>query len=411
MTEAQRVVVTGVGQVSALGADLVSFADAVFGGRSGTRRLEGLAPPGLEDPIGAPVAGFDAAALLGPRALAATPRAAQYALAAARQAFAMAGLEVAERPRAGVFVGTGFGGIAEIEDTYRACFGQAGQRPRPTAIPTSMANATAGLLAAELRLKGENLTLAVACSSATHAIGQAFRRLRSGEAELILAGGADAPLTPIVLSAWNVMRVLAPAGSDPARACRPFSRDRQGIVVGDGAGFLVLEVLEHARARGARPLAELLGYGANADAGHVTHPDPAGVAACLRLALEDAGLPPGAVGYLNAHGTGTAANDAVESRAIVEVFGEHASRLPISSTKAIHGHAMGAAGALETIAATLALREGRIPPTANFGERDPELPDLDYVPDAGRRADLEACLKCSFAFGGNNAVLVLGRCE
>jgi 3-oxoacyl-(acyl-carrier-protein) synthase len=409
MIPSRRVVVTGVGQVSALGTDLASFAAAVFAGHSGVRRLEGISPPGLEDPIGAAVPAFEPTRWLPPRALPTTPRAAQLAVAAARQAFAMAGLETAERPGGGVFVGTGFGGIAETEETYRACFAQAGQRPRPTAIPTAMANATAGVLAGELRLKGENLTFAVACSSATHAIGQAFRRLRAGEAELILAGGADAPLTPIVLAAWNVMRVLAPAGADPARACRPFSRDRQGIVLGEGAGFLVLELLESARARGARPLAEVVGYGANADAGHVTHPDPAGVAACLRLALADAGLSPAAVGYVNAHGTGTAANDAVESRALAEVFGPHAARLMVSSTKAIHGHAMGASGALEAIATVLALSEGRIPPTAHYGEPDPALPALDFVPDAGRRADVEVAVKSSFAFGGNNAVLVLRR--
>jgi 3-oxoacyl-(acyl-carrier-protein) synthase len=411
MTAASRVVVTGVGQVSALGIDLASFTEAVFTGRSGVRRLAGIAAPGLDDPIGAAIPSFEPARWLPARALATAPRAGQYALAAARQAFGMAGLEAVERARGGVFVGTGFGGIAETEETYRACFTQAGQRPRPTAIPTAMANATAGLLASELRLKGENLTFAVACSSATHAIGQAFRRLRAGDAELMLAGGADAPLTPIVLAAWNVMRVLAPAGPDPARACRPFSRDRQGIVLGEGAAFLVLETLEHARARGARPVAEVVGYGANADAGHITHPDPDGVAACLRLALRDADLAPEAVGYVNAHGTGTAANDAVESKALAEVFGRHASRLQVSSTKAIHGHAMGAGGALETVATVLALSQGRIPPTAHYVARDPELPDLDFVPDPGRRAEVEVAVKSSFAFGGNNAVLVLRRFE
>ena len=400
---------TGVGQVSALGLDLPSFAAAVFAGRSGVGRLEGILAPGLDDPIGAAVPGFEGARWLSPRALATTPRAAQYAVAAASQAFAMAGLERLERPRAGVFVGTGFGGIAETEETYRACLGSPGQRPRPTAIPLAMANATAGALAADLRLKGENLTFAVACSSGTHAIGQAFRRLRGGDAELILAGGADAPLTPIVLAAWNAMRVLAPAGADPARACRPFSRDRQGIVLGEGAAFLILEALDHAVGRGARPVAEVVGYGANADAGHLTHPDPAGVAACLRLALADAGLGPEAVGYVNAHGTGTAVNDAVEAGAIAEVFGPHASRVLVSSTKAIHGHAMGAGGALETVATVLSLSAGSVPPTANLREPDPELPDLDYVKGAERRADVEFAVKSSFAFGGNNAVLVLRR--
>jgi 3-oxoacyl-(acyl-carrier-protein) synthase len=225
----------------------------------------------------------------------------------------------------------------------------------------------------------------------------------------MLAGGADAPLTPIVVAAWNVMRVLAPASSDPPSACRPFSRGRQGMVLGEGAGFLVLETREHAEARGARPLAEIVGYGANADAGHITHPDLAGVKACMALALADAALPPEAVGYVNAHGTGTLVNDATEARAIAELFGAHARRLLVSSTKAVHGHAMGAAGALETVATVLALARGGIPPTANLLEADPELPALDFVPDPGRRADVEVAVKNSFAFGGNNAVLVLRR--
>jgi len=409
MSPAHRVVVTGLGQVSALGTDVASFSDAVFAGRPSVRRLDALGAPGVEDPIGASIVGFDPSAWLSPRAVPTTPRAAQYALAAAAQAFTAAGLERTDRPRGGVFVGTGFGGIAESEETYRACFTQPGQRPRPLAIPTAMANAAAGLLASELRLKGENLTLTVACSSATHAIGQAFRLLRAGGADLMLAGGTDAPLTPIVVAAWSAMRVLAPAGIDPTRACRPFSRDRQGIVIGEGAGFLVLETLDHARGRGARPLAEVVGYGANADAGHVTHPDLSGVKSCMALALADAGLGPEAVGYVNAHGTGTAANDSTEARAIAELFGAHASRLLVSSTKAVHGHAMGAAGALETVATVLALATGQIPPTANFVEADPDLPPLDFVPDGGRKAAIEVALKSSFAFGGNNAVLALRR--
>jgi 3-oxoacyl-[acyl-carrier-protein] synthase II len=205
------------------------------------------------------------------------------------------------------------------------------------------------------------------------------------------------------------MRVLAPAGDDPARACRPFDRERRGIVIGEGAGFLVLETLGHAEARGARPLAFVLGYGANADAGHVTHPDLEGVKACLALALEDARLAPSRVDYVNAHGTGTEVNDRLEALAIAAVFGDHARRLAVSSTKAVHGHAMGASGGLEAVATLLALSEGRVPPTANLAEPDPELPPLDFVPDAGRQADLRVALSSSFAFGGNNAVLVFGR--
>lgn len=405
MPPPQRVVVTGMGQVSALGQDLASFSTRVFAGESGVRRLD-LAAPGLAEPIGAAIPGFDPAAWLPGRPLATIPRAAQYAYAAASQAVDAAKLDRVERPRGGVYLGTGFGGIVETEETYRSCFTAPGTRPRPTAIPAAMANAPAALLASEFRLKGPNLTFAVACSSASHAIGQAFHLLRGGGADVMLAGGTDAPLTPIILAAWNVMRVLAPAGDDPPRACRPFAADRRGIVIGEGASFLLLETLEHALARGAIPLAEAIGYGANADAGHVTHPDPDSVRSCMALALADAGLRPDAVGYVNAHGTGTEANDRIEAEAVAALFGE---RVAISSTKAVHGHAMGASGGLEAIATILALGEGRLPPTANVAAPDPALPDLDYVLGDARTKRVDVALSNSFAFGGNNAVLAFRR--
>jgi 3-oxoacyl-(acyl-carrier-protein) synthase len=387
---------------------MASFSERVFAGRPGVHRLRGLGAPGLEDPIGASLPGFDPQAWLPARVVPTTSRVAQYACAAATQAFAASGLIPSERSRGGVFVGSGFGPIAEIEETYRTCFTTPGARPRPTVIPTAMANASAALLAVQFRLRGPNLTLMVACAAGTHAIGQAFRLLRAGDADVMLAGGAEAPLTPIVLAAWNAMRVLAPAGDDPARACRPFGRDRQGLVIGEGAAFLVLETLAHAEGRGARVLGEVLGYAANADAGHITHPDAEGVRSCMAAALADAQLEPEAVGYINAHGTGTSVNDRLEAEAIASVFGAHAPRLPVSSTKAVHGHAMGASGALEAVATVLALGQGRLPPTANLTEVDPGLPALDYVTTA-RSAPVEAALSNSFAFGGNNAVLVLGR--
>jgi len=408
MGSRRRVVVTGLGQVSALGLDLPAFSKAVFEARPGIVRLEGLACPGLPDPIGGAVAGFDAEAWMPAPLLSTTSRSAQLALAAARQAAAAARWEETAQSAAGVYVGSGFGGIAETEETYRTCFSAAGARPKPSVIPMAMANAPAGLVASELQLHGPNLTLSVACSSATHAIGQAFRLIRQGGADVMLAGGTDAPLTPIVLAAWNVMRVLAPAAPDPARACRPFSRDRRGLVVGEGAAFLLLETLESAERRGASILAEILGYGANADAGHVTHPDPRGIEACMALALEDAQLSPSAVSYVNAHGTGTEVNDRLEAEALAALFGAHAPRVAVSSTKAVHGHAMGASGALEAVATVLAIADGRVPPTANLDAPDPALPPLDYVTSRARRAPVEVALSNSFAFGGNNAVLALG---
>lgn len=408
MMAGQRVVVTGLGQVSSLGSDVTSFSERVFAGRPGVKRLQGLAVPGLDDPIGASVSGFEPGAWLPARVLPTTSLVAQYACAAATQALGASGLTPSERSRGGVFVGSGFGPIAETEETYRVCFTTPGARPRPTVIPTAMANAPGALLASQFGMRGPNLTLSVACAAATHAIGQAFRLLRAGDAEVMLAGGAEAPLTPIVLAAWNAMRVLAPAGDDPARACRPFGRDRKGIVIGEGAAFLVLETLAHAEGRGARVLGEVLGYAANADAGHVTHPDAEGVRSCMAEALEDAQLKPEAVGYINAHGTGTRVNDQLEAEAIATLFGGHARNLPVSSTKAVHGHAMGASGALEAVATVLALEQGRLPPTANLTEVDPDLPALDYLTTT-RPAAAEAALSNSFAFGGNNAVLVLGR--
>lgn len=404
-----RVVVTGLGQVSSLGTNLADFAARVFAGEPGVSLLHDLDAPGLARPIGARIPGWNALDFLPAAQVQMTSPVAHYAYAAAAQAFAAAQLERIDRARGGVFVGSGFGGLISAEDTYRACYGTRGTRPRPTAIPLSMANAAAGLVAAELRLKGPNLTFCVACASGTHALGQAYRVLRSGDADVMVAGGVDAPLTPVIMAAWHALRVLAPAGDDPRRACRPFSRDRQGLLVGEGAGFLVLETLAHAEARGAVLLAEMVGYGANADAGHVTHPDVEGVARCMALALEDAGLPPEAIDYVNAHGTGTVINDRTEARAIADVFGVHASRLRISATKAVHGHAMGASGGLEAISTVLALLQQRVPPTANLKEIDPDIPALDYVPSVARAAELTYVMSNSFAFGGNNAVIVLKR--
>jgi 3-oxoacyl-(acyl-carrier-protein) synthase len=407
MSGARRVVITGLGQVSSLGSTLEAFEGSLFAGRPGVRRLSRLEVPGVPDPIGANIPDFDPGRTLPGRNLGLVSLGAQYAHAAAFQAIEMAGLERAGKP-GGLYVGTGFGGIHETENIYRSCFATPPGRPRPGSIPTAMANAPAGFLAAEFQLKGPNLTFSVACASATHAIGEAFRVVRSGEADLMLAGGVDAPLTPIVLAAWGAMRILAPAGPDPTTACRPFSADRSGIVVGEGAGFLVLESLEAAQERDAPILAELAGYGRNADGGHPTHPDPQGVRQCLSLALDDGGVTPHEVGYVNAHGTGTHANDSIEAEALADILGERESLL-VSSTKAVHGHVMGASGAIEAIATVRALGRGRFPPTGNLLQADPALPRLGYIRGEASEADVRCALSNSFAFGGNNAVLVFRR--
>ena len=409
MSEDRRVVVTGMGVVSALGCGVDPFFDRLVAGSSGIASLEGLDVPGLEHPIGGMIPAWDPEEWLPRATVRATWRVSHYAYAAARQAFDSAGLEPRDRPEGGVVIGSGFGAQGSSEETYLRCFSQPGKRPRPNAIIQGMANATAGFLASELRLLGPNLTILAACASANHAIGQALDLIRSGRCEVALAGGADAPLTPIVMGAWAAMRVLAPGCGDPTAACRPFDRGRAGLVVGEGAAFLVLESLSAASARGADVLAEVAGYGATADGGHVTHPDIAGVRRSIQLALEDAQVTPALVDFVSSHGTGTMANDRVESQALWEVLGPAARHVPVNSTKAAHGHAMGASGALEAVAAITSMRRGLVPPTVNLDEVDPILPPLDFVRGEARERTPSVVLSNSFGFGGTNAVLVLRR--
>jgi nodulation protein E len=271
-------------------------------------------------------------------------------------------------------------------------------RVHPLTIPKVMGNAGAGHISMEFGITGPAFNVSTACSSSNHAIGQAFHMIRSGMAEAAITGGGEAPFSLGLLKAWEAMRVISPD------TCRPFSKNRLGMILGEGAGMLVLESLDAARSRGARIYGEVVGFGMSADAHHLTAPSALGAASAIRRALNDAGIAPEQIGYINAHGTGTAANDPTETRAIRDVFGAHADRVPVSSTKSMHGHGLGAAGALEAIATFLALREGYVPPTANYTEPDPEC-DLDYVPNQARPARVEWALSNSFAFGGLNAVL------
>jgi 3-oxoacyl-[acyl-carrier-protein] synthase II len=411
MSDRERFVVTGMGVVSALGCGVDPFFERLLAGESGIVRLEGLDPPGLEQPIGGTIPAWHPEEWLSRSLARATWRITHYAYAAARQAFDSAGLQPRDRPEGGIVIGTGFAAQGSSEETYRRCFSHPGTRPRPTAITQGMANATAGLLASEFNLLGPNLTILAACASSNHAIGQALDLIRSGRTELVLAGGADAPLTPIVMAAWAALRVLAPGCGDPVRACRPFGRDRAGLVVGEGAAFLVLESLSSASARGARIFAEIAGYGATADGGHITHPDVAGVRRSMLLALQDARVAPALVDFVSSHGTGTVANDSIESQALWDVLGSGARHVPVNSTKAAHGHAMGASGALEAVAAIASMRRRVVPPTLNLDDVDPLLPPLDFVRGAAREHAPSVVLSNSFGFGGTNAVLVLRRFE
>jgi len=402
------VAVTGMGVVSPVGGDCASFFAALIAGRSGIRHLQTRFPERLSTRIGAP-APFDAAQHFPAPKLRMLDRVSQFALVAAAQALAQSGgaLEGLDPRRAGTFVGTGMGGSETNDDGYYTLFGQGSDRLKPFTVLMAMNNAAAAWIGLDHKLEGPNLTYSTACSSSTVAVGEAARRIASGEIDVAIAGGAEAPLTFGTMKAWEALKTLATEDpADPGASCKPFAKDRSGLVLGEGAAMLVLEDAARARARGATVLAQIVGYGLATDASHITRPSVDGQARAMRLALDDAGSDAEAIGYINAHGTGTPANDPVETAAIRQVFGSRAASIPVSSTKSMHAHLLGAAGALELVASILAARQAVLPPTMNLQVPDPEC-DLDYVPNAARRVErVRAVMSNSFAFGGTNAVLV-----
>jgi 3-oxoacyl-[acyl-carrier-protein] synthase II len=403
----KRVAVTGIGVVSPLGNDARTFFAGLAAGRPAIARLQGRFHERLASPIGAPVA-FDASSYFPAPKLRMLDRVSQFALVAAAQAVeeARGVFDGIDKSRAGVFVGTGMGGAETADDGYHILYGENSDRVKPFSVLMAMNNAPAAWIGLEYGLTGPNLTYSTACSSSAVSIGEAARRIAAGEADAMVAGGCEAPLNFGTLKAWEALRTLATEDlSDPAASCKPFAKDRSGLVLGEGAAMLVVEEWERATARGARIYAEIAGYGLATDATHITRPSTEGQADAMRRALADARMEPGEIGYINAHGTGTQANDAVETAAIKDVFGAAARRIPVSSTKSMHGHLLGAAGALEFAAALLAMQEGVIPPTANLHHPDPEC-DLDYVPLRARAARPRAVMSNSFAFGGTNAVLI-----
>ncbi len=338
-------------------------------------------------------------------------RVTQFALVAAAQAIADAGLSLTEEELldAGVYWGTGLGGAASIEDSYKRYFESAGRRVRPTAVVLGMNNAAAAHVSMAHGFRGPMLNISTACSSSAASIGEAQRLIRNGDADVMLAGGSEALITPGNLAAWDAMRALAHADPvDPSRSCKPFSADRTGLVLGEGSAALVLESAERAERRGARVYAELAGYGNASDASNISRPDAQGQVRAMRRALADARLDAENVGYLNAHGTATQVGDLVETNAIKEAFGGHARRLCVSSTKALHGHLLGGAGALEMVVAIMALARNVVPPTAHLDRPDPAC-DLDYVPNEARQVRLDAVMSNSFGFGGMNSVLIAKR--
>jgi len=404
----RRVAITGIGIVSPLGNDVASFFASLDAGRSGVRRIDG---PGSER-LGCRVAAtveIDAASHFPPPKLRMLDRVSQFALLAAAQAIgeARGALDGVDPARAGVFVGTGMGGAETTDSGYRTLYAENSDRLKPFSVLMAMTNAAASWIGLEHGLQGPNLTYSTACSSSAVAIGEAARRIATGEADVMIAGGAEAPLSFGTLKAWDAMKTLASEDrADPAASCKPFSKDRSGLVLGEGAAMLVLEDWDRAVQRGVPVRAELRGYGLVADSSHITRPSVEGQARAMRRALQDASMAPEEVDYINAHGTATQANDHVETVAIKEVFGARAYRIPVSSTKSLHGHLLGAAGALELAAAPLALEHRRIPPTAHLRVPDPEC-DLDYVAEGSRACPaIATILSSSFAFGGTNAVLI-----
>ena len=400
----RRVVVTGLGQISALGRDRHAFWRALSEGRSGIAPIEGVDCVGLHFQNGAQVRGFDPLEHFGDPRAEWLDRFAQFAVIAAREAIQMACVppDRLRRDLTAVVTGSGMGGQATIEQGFVDLYRNGRPRVHPLSIPRIMANAAASSISMEFGITGPAFTLSTACASASHAIGHASWMVRHGMLDLAITGGSEAPFGFGHLRAWDALRVVAPD------TCRPFARDRRGLILGEGGAMLVVESLESALARGRPIHAEIVGFGMSSDASHVTQPCVDGPVRTMRAALRDARIHPEQIGYINAHGTGTRSNDRVETAAIRNVFGAHADRLAVSSTKSMHGHALGAAGAIEAVATVLALEAELIPPTANFTGGDPAC-DLDVVPNEARALPVEYALSNSFAFGGLNVALALRR--
>jgi nodulation protein E len=396
----RRVAVTGIGAICALGTNTASVWRAASSGQPAIRPLRPFRQGALRITQAAEVPGGEWMGQFAGYGAAAPDRFAQFALLAAREAVSDSGIEFTPElcARTAIITGTSVGGQNAQDAGFQELYGEGQERVHPLSIPRIMANAGACHIAMEFGITGPAYTISTACASSAHAIGEAFWKVRCGMADVALAGGSEAPFSFGFLKAWEALRVVAPD------TCRPFSRDRRGLILGEGGAVLVLEPLEAARSRGARVYAEVAGFGMSSDAHHLTHPSEDGPARAMQAALRDGALDPSQVGYINAHGTGTTANDRLETRAIRAVFRTHAERLAVSSTKSMHGHVLGGVGAIEAVCTVLGLYHGVMPPTANFTAPDPEC-DLDVVPNQPRRASLEAAISNSFAFGGLNAVI------
>ncbi|MGQ9898174.1 MAG: beta-ketoacyl-ACP synthase II [Acidobacteriota bacterium] len=408
----RRVVVTGVGVISPLGLDVPTTWEALLAGTSGISAITHFDASAFAVRIAGEVRGFDPAGFLEKKEIKKMDPFIHYAIAAAEEAIHDSGLRINSdnAPRVGVHIGSALGGLTVIEREHTKLHREGPHRVSPFFIPAAIINLASGQVSIRFGAKGPNLAAATACASGAHAIGESFRIIQAGDADAMLCGGAEAPVTPIGIGGFAGMRALSTRNAEPARASRPFDRRRDGFVLGEGAAILVLEEREQALARGKRPLAEIVGFGQSADAFHLTHPSEVGdgAARAMQQALTDAGIVPADVGYLNAHATGTPAGDAAEAVAIRRVFDAAVTSLAVSSTKSMTGHLLGAAGALEAVVAVLALRDGRIPPTVNLDEPDVSL---DCVPHKAREKSLDYVMTNAFGFGGVNVSLVFRRAE
>jgi 3-oxoacyl-[acyl-carrier-protein] synthase II len=408
----RRVVVTGLGAVTPLGLDARSTWDAAVAGRSGVGFIESFDATGYPVRIASEVKGFDPVEVVGPKDARRLERNVVLAVAAAREAWQDAGVEGIDPARAGILVGSAIGGVMGVLEQNDVLQERGPSRVSPWFLPNVLVDSASGQIAIDLGLRGPNYAPVSACATGSHAVGEAAELVRRGDADVVLAGGTEACMHPVILAGFCAMRGLVAEEEDPTVASRPFDATRAGFVMGEGACVLLVEELEHARARGARVYAEVLGYGNSNDAHHMAQPDPesVGTAEMMRAALTRSAVPPERVGYINAHGTSTPQGDLAETKAIKAVYGEHAYELAVSSTKSVLGHLFGAAGAIEALMCVLALHEGVLPPTINYRHPDPEC-DLDYVPNEARRAEVDVALSNAMGLGGHNACVLVGRID
>ena len=415
MSDRRRVVVTGMGMVTGLGNDVASTWAGLVAGRSAVRTIASFDPSRLTSQIAAEVHDLDASRILDRKEIRRTDRYIQLGLVAAREALDQAGLpahfegELAERT--GVILGTGLGGVGTLTDGVTANALRGPDRISPFLIPMGIANIGAGMVAIQFGMTGPNFTVVSACATGGHALGESSEIIRRGDADIMVAGGTEAGIFEPLVGGFAAMRALSTRNDDPAAASRPFDTGRDGFVIGEGAGVVILEALEHAEARGATILAELVGYGATADASHITLPAPGGIGAvrAARRALEKAGLSPADIDHVNAHATSTSEGDKAELQAIRTIFGDDVGRVAIAANKSMLGHTLGAAGAIEAIATIMAIREGCVPPTINLDSPDPEAEGLDLTPNVAASREIRAALSNSFGFGGQNTALIFAR--